>query len=168
MKLSGGPLEQLSNKRRKLARCKEGLVSRHACSPLSHVVLLFFFCGSDETVKGFHSCLKVCWIVACLWLEGAQQEQGKSSWRTQLLGEASFECCTWQLKLKEPTVEEVVVLGQAAAAPNPAAETLGKASNDDEPPPCFFLQDKNWVERVHLNCAEAKRCLWKWSWWMMP
>jgi hypothetical protein len=43
------------------------------------------------------------------------------------LVDLALECRTWQLKLKEPTVEEVVVQEQVAAAPNPTVETLGKA-----------------------------------------
>jgi hypothetical protein len=30
-------------------------------------------------------------------------------------------------------------------------ETLGKAN--DEPPPSFFLLDRNWIEKVHLHCV---------------
>ena len=41
---------------------------------------------------------------------------------------------------------------QVAAAPNPTVETLGKAK-DDEPPPSFFLLDRNWVEQVHMHCV---------------
>jgi hypothetical protein len=44
----------------------------------------------------------------------------------------AFECRTGQLKLKEATVEEVVVQEQVAAAPNITVETLGNA-NDDGP-----------------------------------
>jgi hypothetical protein len=66
------------------------------------------------------------------------------------LVELAFECRTWRLELKELTVDEVLAQEQVAAAPNPTVETLGNANND-EPPPSFFLQDRNWVERVHLH-----------------
>jgi hypothetical protein len=67
------------------------------------------------------------------------------------LVQLAFECRTGQLKLKELTVEEVVVREQVTAAPNPTVETLGNA-NDHGPPPSFFLEDINWVEQVHLHC----------------
>jgi hypothetical protein len=61
------------------------------------------------------------------------------------LVELAFECHSWKLKLKEP--DKVVVHGEVATAvPNPTAEILGKAK-DDEPPPSFFLLDRNWVEQ---------------------
>ena len=46
------------------------------------------------------------------------------------LVELTFACCTWQLKLKELTGEEVAVHEQVVAAPNPTVETLGKTNND--------------------------------------
>jgi hypothetical protein len=58
------------------------------------------------------------------------------------LVELAFECCTWELKRKEPTVEEIVLEEQVAAAPNPTVETLGKVDND-ELPPSFFLSDRS-------------------------
>jgi hypothetical protein len=68
------------------------------------------------------------------------------------LVQLAYECRTGQLKLKETTVEEVVVQEQVAAAPDPTVETLGNA-DDDGPPPSFFLLDRNWVEQVHVNCV---------------
>jgi hypothetical protein len=66
--------------------------------------------------------------------------------------ELAFECRSWTLKLKEPTVDVVLLEEQVAAAPNPTVETLGKAV-DDVLPPSFFLSDKIWVRQVHLNCV---------------
>jgi hypothetical protein len=60
------------------------------------------------------------------------------------LVELAFECRTWQLKLKELTVEEVAVHEQVVAAPNPTMETLGN-TNNSERPSSFFLQDRNCV-----------------------
>jgi hypothetical protein len=57
------------------------------------------------------------------------------------LVQLAFECRTGQLKLKELTVEEVVVREQVTAAPNPTVETL-KNANDHGLPPSFFLEDK--------------------------
>jgi hypothetical protein len=68
------------------------------------------------------------------------------------LVQLAFECRTGQLKLKELTVEEVVLREQVTAAPNPTVETLGSA-NDHGPPPSFFLEDINWVEQVHVHCV---------------
>ena len=49
-------------------------------APSSYAALLF--CPrSSEIVKSFYSCSKVNWIIARSRLEGAQQEQGESSWR---------------------------------------------------------------------------------------
>jgi hypothetical protein len=70
-------------------------------------------------------------------MEVAEQEQGKVLGGDTLVMLA-YECRTCQIKLKEQTVEEVVVQEQVVVAPNPTVETLGKA-NDDEPPPSFFL-----------------------------
>jgi hypothetical protein len=65
----------------------------------------------------------------------------------------AYECRTWQIKLKEPTVDDIDARDQVvAAAPNPTIETLGNAK-DDEPPPSFFLRDRNWVRQIHLNCV---------------
>ena len=79
------------------------------------------------------------------------------------LATLAHKCRTCDIKLKELNMDEIGGQEQlSAAAPNPTVETLGNA-NDDEPPPSFFLRDRNWVRQMHLSCAgglfvEPGRC----------
>jgi hypothetical protein len=63
------------------------------------------------------------------------------------LADVAFECRACQGKPKEPTVEEVVAQEQALGA--------WKSCLGNKPPPCFFLLDRNWTEKVHWHCAEG-------------
>jgi hypothetical protein len=122
-----------------------------ACWPPSYNVFLFCRTGLVKLLKAF---------IHARRFTGLSPNRG-SKWPNKnkptvvggdTLVQLAFECRTRQLKLKELTVEEVVVRAQVTAAPNPTVETLGNA-NDHGPPPSFFLEDKNWLEQVHVHCV---------------
>jgi hypothetical protein len=78
----------------------------------------------------------------------AKQKQAKSSWWRHLV-QLAFQCCTGQLKLKEVTMEEVLLQEQVEAAPNPTVENLGKGK-------------QGWATTIFLPCRQklgrASRC----------
>jgi hypothetical protein len=139
-------------------KCKflwsQRLVSRHISPPLilrcSHVA------GLVKLLKAFIHARRFTGSSPDRGWKWPSRSKAKEVDR-DALADLALERCTWQLKLKEPTVEEVAVQEQVAAALNPAVETLGKAN--DEPPLSFFLLDRNWIEKVHLRCVGGH--LWK-------
>jgi hypothetical protein len=140
--------EQFNNERSKFL-WSQVFFSRRGCPPL--MLLCSFVVGLAKLLKAF---------IHARRFAGSSPDRGwkwPNKIKAKVVGgdtlvELAFECRTWPLKLKEPTVEEVLADEQVTAAPNPTVETLGNANND-EPPPSFFLQDRNWVEQVQPNCV---------------
>jgi hypothetical protein len=110
----------------------QGLVSRHVCPPL--VLSCSFLIGLVKLLNAFiHAQRFTGSSPNCGW-KWPNKSKAKEVAR-DTLADLVFECCAWQRKLKEPTVEVIVVQEQAAAAPNLTVGMLG--NTNDEPPPCF-------------------------------